>query len=213
MTTAAVVMGAMVTTVLSRPAVADSITANQGVATVAQYQGVWNAPPSHLTGGDTVDAPLMGNGDVGVAVGGGIDNQTFYVGKNDFWSSTSHAIKPLGRIVVSAGGLAGASYHVVQDIQHAEVRGTYTLGGQTLATRSWVDADTNLFVTSFTLTGGSAQSIGVTLQNVRAARPPSPPATTTSTPTWSPTPAAAATRAPGWRCAPSGRASRYPAAS
>ncbi|MEW1863516.1 hypothetical protein AB0399_24635 [Streptomyces sp. NPDC088194] len=165
MTTAAVVMGAMVTTVLSRPAVADSITANQGVATVAQYQGVWNAPPSHLTGGDTVDAPLMGNGDVGVAVGGGIDNQTFYVGKNDFWSSTSHAIKPLGRIVVSAGGLAGASYHVVQDIQHAEVRGTYTLGGQTLATRSWVDADTNLFVTSFTLTGGSAQSIGVTLQN------------------------------------------------
>jgi alpha-L-fucosidase 2 len=163
--TAAVVMGAMVTTVLSRPAVADSITANQGVATVAQYQGVWNAPPTDLTGGETVDAPLMGNGDVGVAVGGGISNQTFYVGKNDFWSSTSHAIKPLGRIVVSAGGLAGASYHVVQDIQHAEVRGTYTLGGQTLATQSWVDANTNLFVTSFTLTGGGAQSIGITLQN------------------------------------------------
>jgi alpha-L-fucosidase 2 len=163
--TATALVAAALTTVMSQPAAADSITGTQAANTVSQYQGVWTSPPTTLTNGETVDAPMMGNGDVGVAVGGSIGNQTFYLGKNDFWSSTSHAIKPLGRIVVSAGGLSGSSYNVVQDIQHAEVRGTYTLNGQTLKTTSWVDANTNLFATSFTLTGGGAQSIGITLQN------------------------------------------------
>ncbi|WP_328911748.1 MULTISPECIES: glycosyl hydrolase family 95 catalytic domain-containing protein [unclassified Streptomyces] len=163
--TAAVLIGATLTTVFARPAMADSVTAGQAARIVQQYQGEWTSPPAHLTGGDSTDAPELGNGDVGVAVGGSIDNQTFYIGKNDFWSSTTHAIRPLGRVVVAAQGMAGASYHVVQDIQHAEVRGTYTLNGQTLATTSWVDANTNMFVTSFTLTGGSARSIGITLQN------------------------------------------------
>ncbi|MBM9503500.1 glycosyl hydrolase family 95 catalytic domain-containing protein [Actinacidiphila acididurans] len=164
-TMVAAALTTVVTTAVARPAAADPITANQGLATVAKYQGVWTSPPTHLTGGDTTDAPMMGNGDVGVAVGGTIANQTFYLGKNDFWSATSHAIRPLGRIVVSAAGLTGSSYNVVQDIGHAEVRGTYTLGGQTLTTTSWVDANTDMFVTSFSLTGGSAQSIGITLQN------------------------------------------------
>jgi len=146
-------------------ALADSVTANHALRIVAPYQGVWTSPPTNLASGQTPDGPMMGNGDVGVVAGGAINNQTFYVGKNDFFSSTTHAIKPLGRIVVSATGLAGSSYNVVQDIKNAEVRGTYTLNGQTLRTTSWVDANGNLFVTSFTLTGGGTQSIGITLQN------------------------------------------------
>src|SRR5690242_6514088 len=95
----ATVMGlacAMVTATLARPAVADTVTANQGWRIAQQYTGVWTSPPTQLTGGGTVDAPLLGNGDIGIAVGGSIDNQTMYVGKNDFFSSSSHAIKPLG---------------------------------------------------------------------------------------------------------------------
>ena len=154
-----------VTTALPRPALADAVTANQAWRVVQQYTGVWTSPPTTLTNGETVDAPLLGNGDIGVAVGGPIANQTMYVGKNDFFSGSSHAIKPLGRIAISAAGLTGASYRVVQDIAHAEVRGTYALGGQTLSTTSWVDANSGLFVTSFTLAGGAAQSIGIALQN------------------------------------------------
>lgn len=157
--------GTIVITTLSRPALADTVTANQAWRIAQQYTGVWTSPPTTLTNGETVDAPMLGNGDIGVAVGGSITNQTMYLGKNDFFSGSSHAIKPLGRIVVSAAGLGGSSYNVVQDIAHAEVRGTYTLGGQTLSTTSWVDANAGLFVTSFTLTGGGAQSIGITLQN------------------------------------------------
>src|SRR6266545_3212927 len=66
---------------------------------------------------------------------------------------------------LSHPALTGSSYQVVQDLAHAEVRGSYTLGGQTLSTTSWVDANGGLFVTSFTLTGGGAQSVGITLQN------------------------------------------------
>ncbi|MFG2045152.1 hypothetical protein [Dactylosporangium sp. NPDC048998] len=156
---------ALLSTILARPAMADSVTANQAWRIAQQYTGVWTSPPTVLSGGGTVDAPLLGNGDIGVAIGGSIANQTMYIGKNDFFSGSSHAIKPLGRVVVTAAGMTGSSYNVVQDIARAEVRGTYTLGGQTLSTTSWVDANRGLLVTSFTLSGGSAQSIGVTLQN------------------------------------------------
>ncbi|MGI5240479.1 glycosyl hydrolase family 95 catalytic domain-containing protein [Dactylosporangium sp. CA-139066] len=156
---------ALLTVIRPGAAAADSATATHATRIVGQYTGTWNSPPSNLSTGFTQDGPMMGNGDVGVVEGGPITNQTFYVGKNDFWSSTTHAIKPLGRVVVSASGLSGASYNAVQDIKNAEVRGTYTLGGQTLRTASWVDANWNLFVTSFTLTGGATQNIGITLQN------------------------------------------------
>ncbi|ACU73889.1 hypothetical protein Caci_5029 [Catenulispora acidiphila DSM 44928] len=161
----AALVGTMLTTTLTGPARADSVTANQAWRIAQQYTGVWTSPPSALTNGETVDAPMLGNGDIGVAIGGSIANQTMYLGKNDFFSGSAHAIKPLGRIVVTAAGLNGSSYHVVQDIAHAEVRGTYTLGSQTLSTTSWVDANSGMYVTSFALTGGSAQSIGIALQN------------------------------------------------
>jgi hypothetical protein len=148
-----------------RPAEADPVTATQAMRIVPQYQGVWNSPPTNLTNGETVDAPLMGNGDVGVAVGGSVTNQTFYLGKNDFFSASAHAIRPLGRVVLAVPGMSGASYHVVQDIAHAAVEGTYTLSGSTISTSSWVSATEDLFVTSIALSGGSSKAATITLQN------------------------------------------------
>jgi len=160
----AALAAATMTTALARTAIADTVTANQAWRIVQQYTGVWTSPPTSLSNGETVDAPLMGNGDIGVAVGGSIADQTMYIGKNDFFSATSHAIKPLGRIAITDPAMNGSSYHVVQNIATAEVDGTYTLNGHTLSTTSWVDANAGMFVTSFTLTGGGAQTIGITLQ-------------------------------------------------
>ena len=147
------------------PAQADSITANQAWRIVQQYTGVWTSPPGNLTNGETVDAPLLGNGDIGVAVGGSIDDQTFYLGKNDFFSTATNAIEPLGRVILAVPGMAGSSYHVVQNIAQAQVEGTYTLGGETLSSTSWVSATENLLVTTLRVSGTSAQAATVTLQD------------------------------------------------
>ncbi|MEU6199576.1 hypothetical protein [Streptomyces sp. NPDC047061] len=140
-------------------------TAAQALSTVARFQGVWNSPPTDLANGETVDAPLLGNGDVGVAVGGSVDDQTFYLGKNDFFSTATNGIEPLGRIVLSVPGLAGSDYHVVQDIAQAQVEGTYTLAGEQLSSTSWVSATRNLFVTTLRLSGSRPQQATVTVQD------------------------------------------------
>ena len=140
-------------------------TAAQALATVAQFQGEWTSPPTNISGGETTDAPLMGNGDVGVAVGGSINDQTFYIGKNDFFSTASNSIEPLGRVVLAVPGMSGASYNVVQNIARAQVDGTYSLNGDTVATTSWVSATEGMFVTSIALSGGTAQPATVTLQD------------------------------------------------
>ena len=140
-------------------------TAAQALRTVAGFQGEWNSPPTVLTNGETTDAPLLGNGGVGVAVTGSIDDQTFYLGKNDFFSTATNSIEPLGRIVLALPGMSGSSYHVVQNIAQAQVDGTYALGGDTVATTSWVSATEGMFVTSITLSGSTAQAATVTLQD------------------------------------------------
>ncbi|MFF4753229.1 glycosyl hydrolase family 95 catalytic domain-containing protein [Streptomyces sp. NPDC002514] len=140
-------------------------TPAQALRTVAQFQGVWDSPPTTLANGGTVDAPLMGNGDVGVAVGGSVDDQTFYIGKNDFFSTATNGIEPLGRIVLSVPGLAGAGHHVVQNIARAQVEGTYALGGEQLSSRSWVAATQNLFVTTLRLSGSRSQDATITVQD------------------------------------------------
>lgn len=45
-------------------------------------QGHWTAPPQHVPTGNTVDGPLLGNGDVGVVMGGTGDQLSLYIGMN-----------------------------------------------------------------------------------------------------------------------------------
>ncbi|GAA4249160.1 glycosyl hydrolase family 95 catalytic domain-containing protein [Dactylosporangium darangshiense] len=161
---ASALAAAALTNACAPPASADTVTASQAWRVVQQYQGVWTAPPSHFGTGDTPDGPLLGNGDIGVTAGGPITNQTFYLGKNDFFSLGSHAIKPLGRIVLAVPGLSGASYRMVQDIARGQAQGTYTLGGTTLTATSWVSATSGVFVTSLSVTG-SSQAATFTVQN------------------------------------------------
>jgi hypothetical protein len=130
------------------------------------YEGTFTAPPALVDTEQTTDAPLLGNGDLGVAILNGIDTMTFILHKNEFWSLSGGAVRAMARLTLSIPGMAGASYSMKQRLGDAEVTGTFTAGASTVETRSFVQAvDTahNKLITSFTLTGGEPLAVSVAL--------------------------------------------------
>ena len=61
---------------------------------VDRHVGRWSQPPARCPSSMVTDGPLLGNGDVGAALGG-VDVQSdvasfsFYLGKMDFWTQSS----------------------------------------------------------------------------------------------------------------------------
>ena len=140
-------------------------SADPALEQVAKYTAVFSQPPAQVPTPGMPDGPLLGNGDVGVALAGPPQAQRFYIGKNDFWRRT-HAdasIMSVGVVDLSMPALQGASYRQEQDFARAEVRGTFVKDGLTLHTRSWVSANENLLVTSLRCEGNTplVMSVGV----------------------------------------------------
>jgi hypothetical protein len=106
--------------------------------------------------GTVVDGPILGNGDLGVAIGGPPEEQSFYFGKNDFWTQ-QESVLSVGGLTLRMPELAGASYRQEQDLVNAEVRGTFARQGLTLKTRSWVAATENLAVIELQAEGSAIQ--------------------------------------------------------
>ena len=118
------------------------------------------APPKLVDTDQTTDAPLLGNGDLGVAILGGPEAMTFILHKNEFWSLGEKKVKAMLRLSLAAPGMSGATYAMTEELGTGEVTGTFTAAGKTLTTMSWVQADdttTNLFVTQLSLMGGGVR--------------------------------------------------------
>ncbi|HVZ75038.1 MAG TPA: hypothetical protein VHJ20_21800 [Polyangia bacterium] len=130
------------------------------------YQGTFTAPPKLVDTDQTTDAPLLGNGDLGVAILGGVDAMTFILHKNEFWSLGEGKVKAMARLALAIPDLAGASYAMTEDIGRGVVTGSFSLGGRTIALESWVQADDttqNRLITKLTLTGGGALAASASL--------------------------------------------------
>jgi len=128
----------------------------------SQYEGTFSAPPTVIDTQGTTDAPLLGNGDVGVAILGSIDNMTFALQKNEFWSLSGGTVRAMARLSLAIPELSGASYTMSERLGDAEVTGSFSLGKRKLATRSWVQADdtaTNLVITELKYEGDVALDI------------------------------------------------------
>ena len=124
-------------------------------------------PPKRIPNQLVVDAPLLGNGDLGAAIGGNGASQIYYLGKNDFWAQAhlgetweQHKRRLLhkegrrsGSRIVAAGWLEvivpelkGCSYLAEQDPYLAEVRGDFQNGDAHARFTSFVCSTQNTLV-------------------------------------------------------------------
>ena len=69
------------------------LSAQKKITVVSQpeFKNIWNNPPQHIPNNVSIDAPLMGNGDVTMSVGYQKNNLRYYLSKNDFWRLRSKA--------------------------------------------------------------------------------------------------------------------------
>jgi len=148
----------------SSRAAADTFASVPALRIVSQYKGVWDALPTKIDETKTPDAPVLGNGDAGAIIAGNIDHQTFILGKNEFWSQTEGKIKAMSRLNLAVSDMTEAKYHAELNIAAAEVDGTFTLGGSTVTTKSWMQAtDTthNLLLTKLTYAGNGPRTVTI----------------------------------------------------
>jgi hypothetical protein len=126
-------------------ATADQAVAEKATRIVAGIHGSWTQMPGNIVSGRMSSGALIGNGSVGVAIGGTADKQEYYVGRDDFWSVQRGKIMPVGRLELSFPALAGATAELEENIGPADVTGSFAASGSQLKTRAWVDSDKNFF--------------------------------------------------------------------
>ena len=124
---------------------------------VAEHQASWSSPPAHVPADYAVDGPLLGNGDIGVTLGGPAHDLRFYLSKNDFWRLRSAAGKSgprvLGHVELRIPQLEGAAYRIDQRIVDGVTTGTFTREDLGVRVRGFVAAEENLLVIELSATG------------------------------------------------------------
>lgn len=135
---------------------------------LTKHIGVYTAPPSTVGALDPAikayrvpDGPLMGNGDLAVAVGGTSASQTFYLSKSDL----SQSMRGLGGLTYAFDGRAAerAQYRQEQDLYRAEVRSVLPFPRATVKMRSWTADTGNILVTDLWTEGGAPLGVSLNL--------------------------------------------------
>jgi alpha-L-fucosidase 2 len=124
---------------------------------VGQHKTVFTSPSRKIPSDCSVDAPLMGNGDTLVALGGGPGRLQFYINKNDLWIMNANGgsrPQPLARLDVELPGMLDATYLVEQDLAHAVTSGRFEKDGRTVTLETGVAATENLLWVKLTAAGG-----------------------------------------------------------
>ncbi|MCW1923842.1 hypothetical protein OKA05_14840 [Luteolibacter arcticus] len=127
---------------------------------VGQYKAVFTSPPRKIPASTAVDAPLLGNGDLLVALGGKAEKLRFHVSKNDLWvmrGDHDTRPQPLARLDVGLSGMEDASYRVEQDLAQAITTGTFTKEKTTVTLETGVAATENLLWIKLSVSGGEIQ--------------------------------------------------------
>lgn len=121
----------------------------QGQVSIDCYKATFTSPPRHVPTTKTPDAPLAGNGDIGITMGGTPDKLCFYIGKNDFWRAYPvypGGIALPGGLDISIDELRDASYYAEQLPGSAEIVARFATPGCEVKLTSWVAATDNKIV-------------------------------------------------------------------
>jgi hypothetical protein len=124
---------------------------------ITKYTTHFTAVPQLTPRDRSVDGPLLGNGDMEVAIGGDPSQLKMFLCKNDLWR-LQHQFEesnpvPLGHLLLSIPGLEGASYLVTQDLYSATTKGMFAKGGASVAVTTYVAAKANLLVLEMSAEG------------------------------------------------------------
>lgn len=116
----------------------------------ARYKAVFTTPPRQVPTAKVPDAPLAGNGDIGLTLGGTPGSLDFYLGKNDFWRAwpvyPGGGIAFPGGLEVNIPALQGASWYAEQVMDKAQIIGRFVNGDTVVSLTAWVAAAKNTVV-------------------------------------------------------------------
>lgn len=118
----------------------------------------------------------LGNGDLGVHLGGTKHKLVWYLGKNAFHAGnnpagaegdgkwTQHILNLAVLTIEKVGGVeSGEDYEVTQDLKHSEVRTRCTMAGAPVQTTALLSPSRNVFVVELSTTGGRSVPLSIDL--------------------------------------------------
>ena len=113
------------------------------------FKNYWTKPPQRIPGNFSVDAPLLGNGDLTMSIGFKEQTLRFYLSKNDFWRLRSRADglsgpRVVGFVNLKIEGFSDGDFTASQLIRNGLTTCVLQNKGKKVKVRSWVSAATNL---------------------------------------------------------------------
>ncbi|WP_214227823.1 hypothetical protein [Pedobacter sp. B4-66] len=124
----------------------------------ASFKNIWTKPPAHIPNDVSVDAPLMGNGDVTMSVGFKGDQLRYYLSKNDFWRLQSKADglsgpRVVGFVDIKVNGFNEGDFSAEQSLRNGVTASLLQKNTQKVTARSWVSATENLIFIELSAVG------------------------------------------------------------
>jgi alpha-L-fucosidase 2 len=118
-----------------------------GISQPGRIKNIWQKPPVNIPSSFSVDAPLMGNGDLTMSLGYVPNRLRFYLSKNDFWRLESQADnlsgpRIAGFVDINLNQFPNNNFSASQNLSNGVT--TCTLSKNRLKVKSWVSATENL---------------------------------------------------------------------
>jgi hypothetical protein len=119
-----------------------------------RWKNSWVGAPTHIPNDVSIDAPLMGNGDVMMSVGYKKNCLRYYLSKNDFWRLVSRGDglsgpRSAGFVDITIEGFNDATFGAEQFLENGITTCYLQKNDQKIKARSWVSATDNYIFFEF----------------------------------------------------------------